>query len=542
MGGEKRFPTLGLLAALSFIVALSVFLLTGRVAFFTDKIHSKFTPVASSFLTELQELDVQFVSFSPSDTVVISRKIDALEKKALGVESELSLLKRRRELLRLAQKHGIATKDLNNAYLESVKRAASHFPHAEALAALASEAYLASGQKALAESYAVQLSEDRFIPISAAVLLSQMPVSETILLKASTIYADAGMKETAASLRIDTALLRLLSHDSMSALSSLRTWSLNEDFDSERARILLAELECDFGNLKISADLFSAMNSNAFIFRRSDALYQAGSIAPAREAWMDLLEYSDSPDMQGKALYNLAATDSSTQDALSHLGRALEIDPSAVYPALRLARLLDSFEKPDKLRVTAILSTALKGTDRALVELELLRSSLGSKEARASLAEVWVLLEKYPEDTRIQRWAAYFMEQDLFRDELDKLLQSGNPALDFHRSLSLLRLGHLDEAERILFRLAGTDGDWRIAANLGLIAEARRKIAPALELYETATALDMSSTSKAELQLRIARCLVALGREADARRALEYGLDLDPQNRMLRLALRRLSQ
>jgi tetratricopeptide (TPR) repeat protein len=45
----------------------------------------------------------------------------------------------------------------------------------------------------------------------------------------------------------------------------------------------------------------------------------------------------------------------------------------------------------------------------------------------------------------------------------------------------------------------------------------------------------------ARIQLRIARCFRAMGREPDSRRVLEYALDLDPENLQARLELRRLN-
>jgi hypothetical protein len=44
----------------------------------------------------------------------------------------------------------------------------------------------------------------------------------------------------------------------------------------------------------------------------------------------------------------------------------------------------------------------------------------------------------------------------------------------------------------------------------------------------------------ARVQIRIARCLRSLGREAESRRVLDYALDIDPDNLEAALEKRRL--
>jgi tetratricopeptide (TPR) repeat protein len=113
--------------------------------------------------------------------------------------------------------------------------------------------------------------------------------------------------------------------------------------------------------------------------------------------------------------------------------------------------------------------------------------------------------------------------------------------MDSHRALALIREGKLEEAEELLRETAGKDGSWEAAANLGRLLEAKRSPRAALEWYETASARTKSKGEEARIQVRIAHCLQALGRDQEVRRVLEYALTLDPENLNARLELSRLA-
>ncbi|GAB1484727.1 hypothetical protein MASR2M78_35450 [Treponema sp.] len=539
MRGWKRISALKILAAGLVMGALSVFIIRGRVFSFLPAFSSLSSSktFSSSLLADLKAVDLRIHSARPEDWALLSKKLDELEKKTIGLESELSLLKRRRSLSQLSKDPP--------AYLEAAKRALERFPHSEVLSALLAEAYLALGQKDAALPYAQNLREDRYLPIKAAISLGDLPAKEETFLVASAIYQRAGLGAEAASLRINAVLIRLLSQDILGTLSFLRSSREAGPGIPESEHLLHAELEYDFGDKKAAADLFSFMEGPSFTLRRADALYLASETEKAREAWKTVAADSQARSLQAKALYNLASTDASPEESRSHLQRSLDIDSNDVLSILRLARLLD-VENPDEAVLQKkLLEKALSGTDPALVELELLKNRIASDQEKKITADIWILLERYPQDERILEWAAYYFVHTLKLEELDRLLvqerrRVSKSELIQYKALALLREGKLDEAERLLLSLANTGGDWYIAANLGLLAEAKREPALALERYETASSLLNKPRIRAELQLRIARCLSVLGRNTDARRALEYGLDLDSGNRMLRLALRKL--
>jgi tetratricopeptide (TPR) repeat protein len=116
-----------------------------------------------------------------------------------------------------------------------------------------------------------------------------------------------------------------------------------------------------------------------------------------------------------------------------------------------------------------------------------------------------------------------------------------SPALALHDVFRLIREGSLAEAETLLAEQGENTPLWQIPANLGLIAESRRSLSPALEYYERAASLTKDRPSEARIRLRIARCLRMLGRDGESRRELEHILELDPENLSARLESRRLS-
>jgi tetratricopeptide (TPR) repeat protein len=162
------------------------------------------------------------------------------------------------------------------------------------------------------------------------------------------------------------------------------------------------------------------------------------------------------------------------------------------------------------------------------------------------VAETWLLLGRHPEDEGLYQWAAYFFDyQRRYEETAQALKNAGYQGLDgywaeLHRALALLREGRFDEGEELLQTIPPSAVIWQAPANIGRLLEARRASAAALEYYETAASLVKNSRAAAGVQLRIAQCLRALGRDRESRRVLEYALDLDPENLNARLELRRL--
>ncbi len=533
--------------------AAGVFVFSGRAA----ELLSLLRGPTGDFRAVLAELDraVLKAEPSPGSAEALIPLLDAAERRALSVEEGLSVLKRRRALVaRGAPEARLA--DFRASYAEAAVALAARFPHAESAAAVAAEALLAAGQAARAADYALRLSDPRFGAVAAAVLVASRrlslpdglpPNADESLLAAASAYAPDS--DAASCLLADAALARLIRGDGISALALLRERKGSAaSASTETAAVRLrAELEYDFGDARSAAALFSQDGSALASLRRADAATLVGDIDEAREAWKSVAAASADPGLAGIALYDLAAVPSlGTADPAevraeehSYLERLLALEPGNVAASIRLSRLLGA-------RGEAVLAAAMLVKNDGLLELERVRRAAEGAGRERTVASLWLLMNGRPDDWRIARWSAWYMETYRATDDVARVLRAAERAafraawVDFHASLRAAREGKLDDAEAGFLRAAAADGDWRLAADLAVLAEARGSMRTALEHYETATSLAEGADDRSILQVRVARCLEALGKEREARRVLAYALELDPQNRTARVELQRL--
>jgi tetratricopeptide (TPR) repeat protein len=166
-------------------------------------------------------------------------------------------------------------------------------------------------------------------------------------------------------------------------------------------------------------------------------------------------------------------------------------------------------------------------------------------------AEVWLLLGRHPGNEDLLEWAAWFFDHQRQYGELALLIKAADrertqgrvfsrPWLDLRQGLSLMRESRLEEAMELLRPLAGEN--WEAAANLGRIMESRRSPTAALEYYELAARGAKTKEDASRIQFRMSRCYKSLGQEGESLRALEYALELNPDNLNARLELRRPAQ
>lgn len=527
--------------------AAGVFVFSGRAA----EVFS-WLPLRQDFRTALSELDAAIAAGGTPSSGKLAAMLDRAEKRALSVESGLSVLKRRRAL-------ASRFPEFRSPYVAASIRLATRFPHAESAAAVAAEALLAAGELTSAASYAARLTDPRFLPIKTAILIESKALSdagsltaeaETALLAASQVYASSDPSASSA-LAVDAAIVLLLTGDGKAALDVARERVGTSPVDAGgSAASFLAELEYDFGDASVAAALFSMKDGVASALRRADAATLASDYVTAREAWKTVVSSSTDPTIAGIALYDLAATssvagltgqDEARDEEAAYLERLLALDAGHAAGAVRLARLY-----PGK-RGDAVLDRASAKRGDGLIDLERIRRASADAGPGKTIAALWLLMNRRGDDVRIPRWAAYYMETYGAVKDLQVVLATAKrkgidePWLDFHEALGAARAGKLDDAERGFSRAANTEGDWRLAADLAVVSEAQRSMKTALERYEIAASIALDPPSRAELQLRIARCLEALGKENEARRVLAYALELDPENRTARLALKRLN-
>ena len=485
----------------------------------------------------------------------LCKDLDRLEKKAWGVESWLSILKRRRQLAAVDSRYA-------QNYRQSSRHAADSFPHSEPLAAVASAALVhdtaitADGEKEL-RAIIPLLASSRYasMRLGLHVLLGDFKTPRQAvesLPKDSYLPSGLSSWENAAALTPgnDAILTDLLIFNILTGNSSNAETGIQAVLTAAPAPGLIrlaAEYYYDFGSLIRSAELFSMLPGDDAMSRQADALWLAGYAGSARTIWEMLkpIAISDASGPNVRVVYNLALTAPDQDEAAALLrelaGQGGTADASGQYGLIRYSRLLDA---------SAAISTLDAGRDpgtpaEALIDLEILKRRIEIAESARITAETWLLLDRYPDEENLYQWGAWYFDLHRRYDETALLMKiaarngfSGN-WMGLHEALRQLREGDPDAAENFL----ASAGGWAADANRGRILEARRAPIKAIENYEKAAAEVIANggyDNASRIQLRIAHCWKTLGRPDECRSALEYALDLNPDNLNARLELGRL--
>jgi tetratricopeptide (TPR) repeat protein len=293
--------------------------------------------------------------------------------------------------------------------------------------------------------------------------------------------------------------------------------------------------------------------------------------------------------VKARSLYNLASSSPDAQEE----GRWLELlfAANAEYPPGRIFGIIRYSRLAPADRALAILEQT--DQDEGLFALELLRRKSEEWTVDRTVAETWLLLNTHNNDGRLFEWAVWYFDFQRRYEETALALRNAGinrvegPWSGLHRAFAQVREGHLEEAEKTLRSIVRSPGEragrapgrrqqplWQASADLGLILDIRNMPREALEYYETAAGqlfaggrlfpesadaggaenvpnaetargIPAAGTSPerrdaARVQIRIAGALRTLGREEESRRALDYALDLDPENLEARLEKRRL--
>lgn len=472
--------------------------------------------------------------------------LDSLEKKVQGVESWLSLLKRRRALA------GARPRMLSQ-YQEAVRRAAAAFPWSETLAALA-----CSLPENPRDSGAL-ISDPRLIPLALAAAILRGDFEDPagaaenrgeFLLSAGLPLIRPGLPaEQGDRLAVNLILLRIIGGDYPGAEAQIQGLSR-----AGGRGAFLGEYYYDFGDPLRAAEIFNQAGGERGLLRSADALWLGGKAENAVNIWRTL--GGAGPEARLRSLYNLAASLPEEREKwLGLLYQAGEEENALRGEAPYAYGLIAYTRNLPPGGALEILETRLGGLDSpdlaALRDLEILRrgGELRRWTPERTAAETWLLLGRYPEEPRLYRWAAWYFAYQRRRDEEAILVRTAgrrgirDPWLDLAAALNDLAEGRPDQAEEGLRSiLSGPHPIWQAEANLGLILEARRAPAEALGHYEIAAARAEEKRAASRLQLRIAGCLRSLGRKEESRRALLYGLDLNPGNLAARLELQRLEE
>jgi len=530
------------LLRITLLAGLLIFVLAGAVLtvfFLIERSSTKTTRQQDSFSRLLREYDEAFADLAGTgrEFVYLNRELDKMEKRALGVESWLSVLKRRRSLASVHPPSG-------ENYIDSINRALKAYPMSQPIAAVAAAALVKDSavnqqaeQKLRNLLSVFQDGEFNNLRLALHVILGDFRNPARASLLPDDIVSDGTQ-----SVNADMAVIKTFRADYRGAAADIQTMLNSHVPLSDSTLRFAAEYFYDFGDLQRSAEIFSMINDEKALVRQADALYLAGYADMSRSIWSILAAASNE-----NSLYNLAVTTENAEEAASWLEKLVTLDSVSnggclQFGLIRYSRLLDYQRALSLLQNTDGASPDLY----PFVDLEICRRNAQSQESGRQAAEAWLLLDRHPENEDLYKWVSrLFFFQRLYSEAKILLrrveqFQFDGQWVPLYNAVLLMNEGDIEAAQDILRTIPPESADWPVYANLGRILEIERSHLRAIEQYEAAAARTQNPKTAAQVQLRIARCYSILGYSNEARRTLEYALELDPENLTAALELERM--
>ena len=502
------------------------------IAYFGERSLWKYFRKNDSFANIMREYDMNMTEIYGTQREYdrLQHELDRLEKKAISVESWLSVIKRRRFL---AKEHPPSMEN----YRSTVNNALKAYPSSGPIAAIAAAALVKNSPvnrelEAKIRAWLTDITSPAFnlLRLSLYALLGDLNSPQ----KAQTIPDDIFSDGTEA-VTVNLALLKILRGDYHTASGEIQTLvNGNPSLDAIR---FAAEFNYDFGDILRSAELFSMLNTNDALGRQADALYLAGYTDTAISIWSLLAKQSDEI-----SLYNLAVTSQDDDTAAGYLDTLVNLktvsnSDSRQFGLIRYSRFLEYTKALDLLKGTVNFSPK----DYPYIDLEICKRLVQERNPGLQTAQTWLLLDRHEKNLELYRWAGWFLFfQREYKEALILLnrmeqLQINEDWADFYKVIYSMIEGELDEAQNLLRPMVSPEHDWYVFANYGRILEAMHSYGRAVDVYETAAdKLVLMNPPKnkaaANVQIHIARCYNALKRRGDARRALLFALEFDPDN------------
>jgi tetratricopeptide (TPR) repeat protein len=536
------------------LLVLACLFLTGF--YLIERSASKTTRMKDSFSRILREYDISADVYTGTEREYesLNRELDRLEKRAIGVESWLSVLKRRRAL---ASRYPPSTEN----YRVSINRALKVYPSSAPLAAIAAAALVKDTAVSIKMENALRgfsplLAENDFnkLRLSLHVLLGDFSSPQKAAVLPTNLLSDGTEVITQ-----NLIIMKILNSDFGAANNTLDNAAadiqaiINSSAPSENFIRFAAEYNYDFGDIHRAAVLFSRLEGDSALGRQADSIYLAGFPASARSLWLLLSSASNDRDPKERdpkerSLYNLAVTTDNAHEASIYLKKIIDMDFESVtdsrqFGLIRYSRLLSNtqalaaLEKTEKLKPSAF----------PFIDLEICKRRTESQQPARKIAEAWLLLDRHFENEDLYRWASWLMAFQRDYGELAILLK--HQVLDqyqpsewfsLYKSVQLMQEGEIDTAINLLRSIPEDSAGWYVYANLGRILEAQRSHLRAIEQYDLAIEKKLDNKTASRINYNMARCFTALSRASDARIALEDALNIDPDNHTARLEYERL--
>jgi tetratricopeptide (TPR) repeat protein len=537
------------------LFALTGVFLTGF--YLLERNAGKMTRLQDSFSRILREYDISAGVYVGTEREYenLNRELDKLEKKAISVESWLSILKRRRELARRFP-------PFTANYRGSIERALKAYPSSTPLAAI----YTSALVKDTAINKETADAIRGFLPLLEDPVFNNLRLSLHVLLgdfnnpqKAALLPANL-LPDGTEAVTQNLIIMKILNSDfnaihnttgrnddsgivPANSITADIQAVINSSYPSENFIRFAAEYNYDFGDMRRAAVLFSRLEGDSAIGRQADSLYLAGYPGSARSLWLIL---SSIPNE--RSLYNLAVTANDEQEASGYLKKIIDMNSvsftnSRQFALIRYSRLL-----PNSQALSALEKTEkLKPSAFPFIDLEICKRKTESQQTARKIAEAWLLLDRHFENEDLYRWASWLMAFQRDYGELAILLKrrvsdkyQASEWCGFYKSIQLMRDGEIETALNILQAIPEESAGWFVYANTGRILEAQHSFSGALEQYNTAIGKNPDYKTASKIYYNTSKCFTAIGRAADALLALEDALNADPDNHTARLEYERL--
>jgi len=503
--------------------------------YFNERSLWKGSRKQDSFLSILHDYDASASEFFGTQREYdnLHHELDRLEKKAISVESWLSILKRRRVLAKNHQQS-------EEIYRSSINKALKAYPKSEPIIAIATAALVKDSAvtreiESQIRDWLPSITEPSFnnLRLSLYVLLGDFNSPQKAQSLPANLYSDG-----TESIAVDLAILKVLRGDYHGAASDIQT--LLGGKPSLQTLRFAAEYNYDFGDLMRSAELFAQINTNDAMLRQADALYLAGFPQNAMSIWLILANIQNEI-----SLYNLAVTSEDPDTMKGYFEKLVNIESSVSdsrqFGLIRYSRLFDNAKALSLLRGIKNFSP----NDYPYIDLEICKRFIQEQNINFQIAQTWLLLDRHEKNIDLYQWACrlFFFQRSydealILLKRMD-LLQINERWADVYKALYSMVEGKLDNAEELLRPMLFQEPTWYDFANYGLVLEAMRSFGRALEQFKLAAEQLKNDKYAAQVQIHIARCFTAQKRFADARQALLYALELDPDNLTASLELDR---
>lgn len=303
----------------------------------------------------------------------------------------------------------------------------------------------------------------------------------------------------------------------------------------------------------------------------ADAAYSTGDIDVARSYWQAC---ADLPRPTPIALYNLARTSETEEERANIFVECLTKYPH-YYPALssyvRQYLALKSSETADEITKyladrgfysmkmedvylslpnmvfspETLLKTALQQKDcdpRIAIEYFRYKHYQGM-DFRAGIADMWKLLEDYPDNSDIRTYAKWYFSQCRDFNACFSVGKTGDDALDaFYLGLEKAIRSSTDSDIIESFSKAATVPEYKVfsTANIAYVYYQMGLKDKAVETLSVASSMTEDVAIKSKLHYQVAKILVELKSYDRAISVLGYAIEIDPENYPAQVLLEKL--